>query len=61
MKNYIFGRAKKYTFELSSDSGPYFVSVYAHNWNQAIDLVCSWQNCPKRAIISKWLVKEKRS
>lgn len=48
---------KTYTFELASDTGRYFVRVYARNWKIAIEIVCSWQNCPKRAIVSKWIVK----
>jgi hypothetical protein len=55
MQSYIFGNAKKYTFELSSDGGTYFCSVYARNWKTAIKLVCDWQLCPESAIINKWI------
>lgn len=48
---------KTYAFELASDTGSYFVRVNASNWKSAIKIVCDWQNCPKRAIISKWIVK----
>ncbi len=48
---------KTYAFELASDTGNYFVRVYAYNWKTAINIVCEWQNCPKRAIIAKWIVK----
>lgn len=48
---------KTYVFELASDTGPYFVSVKATSWARAIELVCDWQGCPKRAIISKWIEK----
>lgn len=50
-------KLKTYAFELSSDTGTYFVRVYARNWSNAIELVCSWQNCPKQAIKAKWIVK----
>lgn len=48
---------KTYAFELSSDTGKYFVRVYARNWQTAIKLVCDWQKCPQRAIVNKWIVK----
>lgn len=50
-------KLKTYAFELYSDTGPYFVRVLASNWKSAIMVVCAWQCCPKRAIISKWIVK----
>ena len=50
-------RQKTYAFELASDTGSYFVRVVASNWKDAIELVCNWQNCPKRAIIWKSIVK----
>ena len=49
---------KTYAFELASDTGSYFVRVYAHNWKSAIEIVCKWQNCPRRAIIWKHIVRE---
>lgn len=48
---------KTYAFELNSDTGKYFVRVIARNWKVAIELVCDWQHCPKRAIVSKRIVK----
>lgn len=50
---------KTYCFELASDTGEYFVRVYAQNWKSAIETVCNWQKCPKRAIIAKWIYKGK--
>lgn len=48
---------KTYAFELASDTGSYFVRVYAQNWKSAIETACKWQLCPKRAIVAKWIVK----
>lgn len=48
---------KTYAFELASDTGSYFVRVYARNWKIATRIVCDWQNCPERAIVAKWIVK----
>jgi hypothetical protein len=50
---------KTYCFELDSDTGAYFVRVYARNWKSAIETVCEWQKCPKRAIIAKWIYRDK--
>lgn len=50
-------KIKTYAFELSSDTGIYFVRVYAHNWKSAIEIVLDWQKCPRSAIVSKWIVK----
>lgn len=50
-------KLKTYSFELNSDTGRYFVRVYATNWARAIELVLDWQKCPKSAIISKHIVK----
>lgn len=50
-------KLKTYCFELASDTGAYFVRVCASNWKSAIELVCSWQKCPERAIISRWIDK----
>lgn len=51
-------KIKTYAFELKSDTGSYFVRVYASSWKSAINIVCDWQKCPKRAIINKHIVKE---
>ena len=48
---------KTYAFLLRSDTGDFWCRVYAHNWDRAIELVLDWQKCPRRAIISKHIVK----
>jgi len=50
-------KMKTYCFELQSDTGKHFVRVISYNWKSAIKTVCNWQQCPKRAILSKWILK----
>ena len=43
-------KIKKFKIELSTDRGPYFISVFAKDIEAAINMIMTAENCPERAI-----------
>lgn len=40
----------RYTFEVKSDSGKFFLTVISYKRSNAREMICKSENCPKNAV-----------
>ena len=40
----------RYTFEVKSDQGKFFLTVISYKKSNAIEMICKSENCPKSAL-----------